>query len=342
MIFLKYFFCVALIPLLILGAIGCYIEPISGDLTRLGNVAERSWGWNAKKPIVQIARNDLDAPIDVIVIGDSFSVGNQWQSVAAEISGLQFATYHWRDIGGNGCLQDAVPLLASQHPTARYLVIESVERTFIDIFLTQPSQPQQCKAIIKTSVLQDSGLTQDNRIALNKNEILPDAVYAIKALINENISRDELFFSGQVAIAPLNRDDLFSNRKPGSILFLREDLKRYQWSQTQLDLATRNVVKFVEISNRVGLNPLVVVVPNKLTTYRPYLAEGVVKGDGINIWATLGESKVPSINLQPLFREKAQTSRDFYLSNDTHLSTDGYIFLGTLVGENLKFSTAKK
>jgi len=340
--FLKYFFGVAFIPLLIFGGISWYIEPISGDLTRLGNVSERSWGWHAKKSVVQVRRNDLVAPVDVIVVGDSFSIGNQWQSLAAEISGLQFATYQWGDIGGDGCLQDAVSLLATQHPTARYLVIESVERAFIDRFSNQPSRSQRCKAPIKSSAFPEGGSTQAHRVAFNKNDILPDAVYAIKALLNENQLHDGLYISGQAAMAPLIRNDLFSNQKSNSILFLREDLKRYQWTQAQLDLATKNVVKFVAVSNRVGLEPLMVVVPNKLTTYLPSVAQGVIEGDGQNIWIALDGSKVPSINLQPLFREKAQTGVDFYLPNDTHLSTDGYIFLGTLVGKVLKPVAANK
>ncbi|MGZ3159791.1 MAG: hypothetical protein ACXU7H_11950, partial [Burkholderiaceae bacterium] len=47
--------------------------PLVGDLTRVGNYAEKDFGWHTPKPILQIEENGPQiADPDVLVLGDSF------------------------------------------------------------------------------------------------------------------------------------------------------------------------------------------------------------------------------------------------------------------------------
>ena len=70
--FLKYFLVGSLIPVFVVFAIALYIEPLVGDLTRLANVSELSWGWNKLQPTVSIYPDEDEGDVQLLVIGDSF------------------------------------------------------------------------------------------------------------------------------------------------------------------------------------------------------------------------------------------------------------------------------
>src|SRR5438067_5273960 len=67
-------------PLLVLH----FLQPLSGDLTRLGLLPERAFGWNAEQPTVtgRSATVEKLEDADILVIGDSFSVDGIWQAFA--------------------------------------------------------------------------------------------------------------------------------------------------------------------------------------------------------------------------------------------------------------------
>lgn len=118
-------------------ALGIYLEPLDGDLTRTGFYSERDYGWRGVQeifPQTQLAfpasraeTGRYDGYYDVVVLGDSFSYSrpkSQWQNYLAAETGLSVATLY---IGQIGLAQ----LLASrpfrEHPP-KVLIVESVER----------------------------------------------------------------------------------------------------------------------------------------------------------------------------------------------------------------------
>ena len=342
MTFIKYFLCTALIPLALFMAIGIYLEPLSGDLTRLGNVAEREWGWTAPQAVWAIKSNAVDAKADVIVIGDSFAIGNLWQSVAADMTGLTFVNYHWGDLGEDACLENGIALLTQRYPQARYVMMESIERAFIDRFTAPQQKTPRCKNPIVSTALPGGGFTSANRIPIASAGLLPDPIYALKALkglIKQRSLSSGLTDLGNAAIAPLARDHLFSNQASGAILFLKEDLPKPGLSNAQLVLDSQQASEqasalAVKLTQR-GLTPIFLVIPNKLTTYSPYIQAEILTDHGPDIWPYLAHSGVHSIALKEAFQSEAAQELDFYLPNDTHLSSNGFRFFGTIVGDYL-------
>src|SRR5947207_3379072 len=75
---------------------GHLLQPLSGDLTRIGWYAENDYGWNAPKqrfdpPLAEEGR--LDGRYDVIAVGDSFTAshipGVAWPHFLARATGLR-------------------------------------------------------------------------------------------------------------------------------------------------------------------------------------------------------------------------------------------------------------
>src|SRR5689334_406455 len=91
-------FPIAYISLII--AFSFYFESVEGDLTRLGNWAERDFGPRAPQPDVTVKYNGegIKHP-DVLVLGDSFSRSNYWQSYVAQMRGVEILSFHYQDVG---------------------------------------------------------------------------------------------------------------------------------------------------------------------------------------------------------------------------------------------------
>ena len=92
---------IILIPLGILFAVyislAPWVEPLEGDLTRLGGFTENDFGWNEPQqqfssPLVSLeGKHEYDQYHDVVVLGDSFSEAYpkaQWQNYFVRGTGL--------------------------------------------------------------------------------------------------------------------------------------------------------------------------------------------------------------------------------------------------------------
>jgi hypothetical protein len=82
-------------------ALALWVQPIEGDLTRLGGFTENDFGWNEPQQQFSSALFKLtgeqkyDRYYDVVVLGDSFSNANpraQWQNYFVRATGLSLVT----------------------------------------------------------------------------------------------------------------------------------------------------------------------------------------------------------------------------------------------------------
>ena len=106
-----------------------WAEPLDGDLTRVGHWTERDYGYNATHVARQIAESGMKtAPPAVLVLGDSFSVTNLWQSGFTERTGQVTRTYQFDD---NRCIDQWVTWAVRQ-PNAATIILEIVERNMVD------------------------------------------------------------------------------------------------------------------------------------------------------------------------------------------------------------------
>jgi hypothetical protein len=102
-----------------------------GDLTRIGRISEREFGWHAPPPPIPDA-SVKTWPIqeaDILVIGDSFSVRYAWQSPLVG-AGYRVTTTHW-DSTGPLC-EDFSGWLARSGFRGKLVIVESIERLLED------------------------------------------------------------------------------------------------------------------------------------------------------------------------------------------------------------------
>src|SRR6266481_8864887 len=98
----KIFSIVVFVVLLGYGAVGFYFLPLAtfqGELTRLGLLPERLFGWTKPQPTLDIKwmQQASMQEADVLVIGDSFSDGRVWQTVLTQ-HGLKVRTDSWNNM----------------------------------------------------------------------------------------------------------------------------------------------------------------------------------------------------------------------------------------------------
>jgi hypothetical protein len=316
--FIRGFVIAGLAPLAFLFLVGAYIQPLVGDLTRVGRVAERSWGWNEPRFVIERLPNMATPTSDVIVVGDSFSLGNAWQSAAQRASGLSFVTYHWDEVGPPVCLERAIERLREMHPRARVVIVQTVERHFVRRFANRSKSTATCPTSLEPNARDPQPGRPDRQQIIDLSAGLPDPRYALDALIAERRDYDHTQRTGKAYVAPLTRRDLFSNRRSGHLLYFEGDLDKDSWTREQIRAAAANMRGLAERLRSAGVRPLFLVIPDKTTVYAPYVAESIVAGPHAELWGELENASVPSIDLNTLFAREVTRYVDFYYPNDTH------------------------
>jgi hypothetical protein len=138
--FVVWLLALVLLPMTGLFVAGVYLQPLDGDLTRLGFFAEREFGWNA--PQLEFPDTRLDLPRglmdpghfgryhDILVLGDSFAWGSpkmQWQNYLIAATNWSLATQNINSVRLRDVLGSPV---FREHPP-RILILESVERELV-------------------------------------------------------------------------------------------------------------------------------------------------------------------------------------------------------------------
>jgi hypothetical protein len=324
--YLRRFWAPALLPIVAIFAIGIYIQPLAGDLARLGGVSARDFGWNAPQPVVQVRSNASADPV-VLVAGDSFSAGNVWQTAA----GVEILSFHWKAIGGAGCVENWLAGLKAQYPSARVVILETVERNFVAVF--SPGKTACASRTVPPPSAGEPYATPAERSHFPK-ELLPDAKYAINALANGFKKFQATTRVGDAYLTPLIRSDLFSNRRSDLLLYYREDFLKEQWTPEEVRRAAGNAKRLEELASGLGLKLVVAVVPDKSTLYREFAAPGQFPKSPVDPWDELSAQGVTQVRLRDRLRESLET--DTYFPDDTHLSPRGYIVMGKAIAERLR------
>lgn len=325
---------------LVLG-LGIVLQPLKGDLTRLGRLSERSWGWNASTPALALHANAHRADARLLVVGDSFSAGNAWQSVVERDGGLPVVSYHWDDLGTADCLRDAVLALKQRHPLARQVVVQVIERAFMDRFGDKPGRLRACKPELASSIIIEPRDFPTRRATFQFDRLAPDPAYLLHAARAEFAATTSLHALGPVVVAPLSRAGLFSNRRSAELLYYREDLAKPKWPVDQINAALLGIRRLSDDLAGQGLALTVMVVPDKSTAYSAYMTEPAPLAP-VDLWDGLDRAGVSSVNLRAVFAGELPASVDFYWPNDTHVGVVGYLSMGRAVIRHLHLSPSGK
>jgi hypothetical protein len=325
--FIRYYLGVAGLLLLSCFLIGLYIGPVSGDLTRLGYFSERDFGWRAAQPQVNIRANIADHP-NVVVIGDSLSRGNIWQSHLMQTSNaFETLTFTWQALGDPRCLGAWVSSVKREYPSIRFAVVESSEREFLARF---SGAQRHCESVRLTPPKVEAGLSAAQE-AKPIDEVMPDPIYAFRSLLNSFRKFRDIAASGDVYIAPINRDDLFSNRRANRLLFYKEDWSDGTGDINAVKLGITNAKQLSETLQYSGVTMLLMPVPNKSAVYARYLKISAKPPLAADLWTMATAQGIPEVPLHDTFSKAVDHSVDLFLPNDTHPSTRGYMLMGDAV-----------
>jgi hypothetical protein len=312
-----------------------YFEKLYGDLARVGNFPERYFGWQAPQPSIspELFKDYSFAEADIIVIGDSFSIARIWQTKLIA-DGLKVGTITWEELRTNVALPSNLgEALRAAGFKGRYVVIESIERLFQ---MRMNALAKEIHPIVKHNIVINSSFplypfTQRERLSLNK---LNGLGWGVKALYNTiklflNLP-DKYLKSGPVQAISFDGCQLFSHRLCNYAIFVEDDLKKPTFN------SIANVLTVNKNLQSVGIQP---IWPDKATVYLGYGA--LNQHPYQNIWQLLAQyPELIAPDLGAAFIPKSRTVKDFYMPNDTHLSTNGFLYLGDYMAQFMRKTMA--
>lgn len=329
--------------MLILVGTSFYLEPLVGDMTRLGAYAENDFGWN--KPQQTFAkdapplRRAYDQPSDILVIGDSFSfAGNYgmlnfpWQTFLAAETGFSISSIsHYTQsepIAYDPKLLTAIVNSETfQKSPPRILIMEIVERQ-LDIVNDvpgdcQPHHPLQGKPDFTFQPISD--LVADK--AASRKKIRPpfkeQIAYAMKYLTTfPRWKKDEDRIVYELG---LTTPKLFSHTLSDRLLVYSGDVKKSSWDKNKRAGIRCKLVNMQNLVQQNGKTLFVaMVVPDKLTAYAKYLQDqSLAKLSPIGYLAQDPWLHVVRLDLA-LQAVIDSGGVDVYLPNDTHWAYLGH------------------
>jgi hypothetical protein len=315
--------------MLLLAAVGLslFFKPMSGDLTRIGKWSERDFGPTLlqEAPVIRANASVLTHQ-QILVLGDSFSHPNIWQSYLFETSKLDTLSFEFKDVG---CIDNWLNWITVQAASdVQTVIIEVAERSFVPVFRSD----RRCVSSIPVaSVTADK--TRSTSLMWG---ITLDAMYLVQTAANTlrmcwQSGRTD---SGETVNVPLSNANLFSNIRANRLLYYAEDDSKKSWTQQDIAAAVENLKK---IQNRLGkLRLVIVVVPDKSTVYRSYIIGAATTAEYPDIFSSIAAAGVVSVDLRSLFQKNVASTIDLYLPNDTHLSPSGYLMMASAIAERLQ------
>lgn len=325
--YLKWFTLPVLVFFVTAVPLTLFFEPVSGDLTRIGHWSERDFGWNQPQPAVTVHANGTSITNPhVVVLGDSFSHPNVWQSYLAESRHLEILSFQYQDVG---CVDNWLHWVVEQrYPNMRTVVIETVERGFVPLFRNLNTCLRRTPKSFELAEKNVTSTRPQKGLMLDAGYLIPTATNMLRAAWS-----DEPMASGEVINVPLSTDRLFSNRKAGRLLYFAEDELKTSWSEKDQAAAVGNLKRIQDDLAKKGLRLVVIVVPDKSSAYRPYLANEASKVGYPDVSEQLKTAGVNNVNLLSYFQYAVGETVDLYLPNDTHLSTQGYKLMASKVAD---------
>lgn len=331
----KLFSMLVIVALFLYGSLGFYFLPLSsfeGGLTRMGQVPESQFGWIKPQPAIapELLCQAEWQDADVLVIGDSFSVGDPamsntkphlWQSVLVK-HGLRVRTEGWENI--RAICEDFSPWLKSQGFKGKYIILENVERAAesnLEKSLKCRSMSYRAKPYPLPT---PPDVIPDRRHADYSGKLSVGMMTQLHAWEYSYLSASPDFkqweLPNNVKLEHLaNGCALFSHPRCQDVLFLAEDRMR--------DFDDSMFSKMAAIESRLtGFTPVWVIVPDKTTAYL---------NPNKQFWNIAAQS-FHSPNLLQAFQQAIQNNTvDLYRGNDTHLSTEGFLLMGDAIRQSL-------
>ncbi len=326
----RYFIAIVTISLgLVVAAwiLAWWLEPLYGDLTRIGGYAERDYGWNAPMeefhPLLATWGETYDHPVDVLVIGDSFAnlrPPQQWQNWLAARTGWRIHTLDKHKV----VLGDLIASRTYRLAPPRLVIWNNIERDLKDEY---GKGSQQCASNSVTARLSPMKLHPLGISALNV--MRPTDLWAVNPGFARNwlwktLLRKANIRGSEALLLQLKRTDLFSSRTSGDLLVYRNELQKGNWTDVELDRIRCSYSEFAALFEENGTTRFVTAIaPDKSSAYRPWLRNPSDVPPS-RLPALLDDFPVPDARLDGAIADAITRGiSDVYMPNDTHWGSAG-------------------
>lgn len=320
--YLLYFSAIVSITLVPAALLSWLFEPINGDLTRIGHYSEMDFGWNSTQPAVLLRENGgaIVAP-GILVLGDSFSRENEWQSALGLKLNKPILSFHYAQVG---CIKNWIEYALNQS-SADTVAMQVVERDFVNRFSDLPA----CKSA-PPSPLEKSPKTSSATRSTWPPELHILRTYRIAINTLRMSLNPDSALRGSAINAPIRQQCAkFSNRRADRILYYPDDENKLHWKQDDMTRAIFNVIRIQEVFAASGKTLIFIIAPDKLSVYQDCLINDPDRAarKRINVTKSLIEAGGNAPDLLHAFQENSGKVVDLYYPNNTHLSTSGYMFM---------------
>ncbi|MEN8170086.1 MAG: hypothetical protein ABFS08_07670 [Pseudomonadota bacterium] len=320
------------LPVILLIGVTVTLQPLDGDLTRIGGHSEGRFGWNKPQVLFEksqflVAKSigDYNREFDVVVLGDSFSAHSTkgWENYLVEHTGLSVIMFYMAD---GYTLSDITNSEAYNIHPPKLLIYESVERLAFSRLHELSHKSWPLSANKELSGLPSEALVYrvqakkriNRRNSLGLEQRFSEAVSLIDKSKFRRLGRD----NGKTMVFPLVRSDLFSSGDPSSLLVVMDDTKKV-FSDNDVKQAVLGVNKArsaVEANGHTRF--FLMIFPDKLTAYSSFLDPAVKQ---VSSFIPALAAHYPLLRLDKSFEvELQQGAKDLYLPNDTHTGSYGH------------------
>ena len=317
-----------------------YVQPVEGDLTRIGGYSERNYGWNLPQEVLNpnfSTERTYDKYYDIVILGDSFSISGIWQAYFTAHTDLSYTTLSWdnatvKDILNNPNFINTPPKLFVVESGVRYLSLRFYSKA--------QTCPASNSSRFSTEWLTKSGehdnlfikRSRDTSIDLTKINLKFALHYIENSLFRLIFNND---FS-KVKKYALTRNDLFSNIISSDILLLQTWSSKNNLTPDKLSAAICEVSNVQNLVQNNGKTIFVFMpIPEKGSAYLNYILEP--EFTALNVDQELINNNVNTPKLEMLIKKAIDGGeKDLYLPNDTHFGYKGYQLTATALYQLLR------
>ena len=311
------------------------LQPLTGDLTRLGGYAESEFGWNGymmryEPPLV--AAGALSRAYDVVVVGDSFSLPveltpdsppddrNHWTDYFAAMTGSAVGAFNRDHVS----LETFLASKSFRNTPPKLLVVEYAERTLQwapvhgkpQCVTLGPANTSSLKIRPKTE--QPVRYARDHSHAISTERIDEAVDFVTKNLARWTVGVN----TTPVSRYALSRGGLFTSNDDTKLLVLDDDLIKGTLSE---DYLRSLACYFTQLQSRIESNHqtkfVLMIAPDRTTAYGdflptlhlPNLTEHLAQIQGLSI-----------LRLDKVMKALILSgTKDVYYPSDTHWGPAG-------------------
>lgn len=339
--FARWLLVLVVLPVAGLFALGVYLQPLYGDLTRTGFYSEREFGGHEPQeifphtqlvfPASQADSGQYEHYYDMVVLGDSFSYKrpeSQWQNFFASVTGESVATLHIGRVGLAKILENPVFL---KHPP-KFFVVESVERR-LPIHLQEniPACNEAQLPLLNNRIVEKRRFGQ-NQIQEHTQHIERDQQWLevklafVRGFLWNNLLRKITGKEHTDALkVEFDRPAPFSSHEMSATLVYTDEVEKIKWWQNFgiVEMGCR----IEEMRSQVEANGytrfVLMVPPDKLTAYADYLSDAKLRNvSRLAGLADMHPSAMPRLD-RSLVEAIRSGTQDVYLPDDTHWGSNG-------------------